>query len=55
MSAHRGLAVVTVVIALAGHASAHHSATMFEPTRTITVEGIVKEFQLEQPAFMVAH
>lgn len=49
MSAHRGLAIVTVVIALAGHASAHHSATMFEPTKTITVEGIVKEFQWSNP------
>jgi hypothetical protein len=28
---------------------AHHSAAMFEPTKTITVEGVVKEWQLTNP------
>jgi hypothetical protein len=28
---------------------AHHSATMFEQTKTITVEGVVKEFQWTNP------
>jgi hypothetical protein len=44
----------TVLIALLGacvatSASAHHSATMFEQTKTITVEGVVKEFQYTNP------
>ena len=33
----------------AGSASAHHSATMFEQTKTVTVEGVVKEFQWTNP------
>ena len=33
----------------AGIASAHHSATMFEQTKTVTVEGVVKEFQWTNP------
>lgn len=28
---------------------AHHSSTMFDQTKTITVEGIVKEWQLTNP------
>ena len=28
---------------------AHHSATMFEETKTVTVEGVVKEFQYTNP------
>lgn len=48
----------TVTIALAGvalaaaagvPALAHHSATMFEETKTITVTGVVKEFQYSNP------
>ena len=38
--------------AMAGTAAtglAHHSATMFEETKTITVEGVVKEFQYSNP------
>lgn len=30
-------------------ARAHHSATMFEETKTITVTGVVKEFQWTNP------
>lgn len=30
-------------------ALAHHSATMFEQTKTVTVEGVVKEFQFTNP------
>lgn len=33
----------------AGPALAHHSATMFEESKTITVEGVVKEFQYTNP------
>ena len=34
---------------IGGGVSAHHSATMFEEQRTITVEGVVKEFQYTNP------
>ena len=44
---------VSVLLALllltAGPVSAHHSATMFEQTKTVTVEGVVKEFQWTNP------
>jgi hypothetical protein len=30
-------------------AGAHHSATMFEESKTITVEGVVREFQYTNP------
>ena len=42
------LAWATLLFA-AGGASAHHSATMFEQTKTVTVEGVVKEFQWTNP------
>ena len=48
----RGLRAVTATALLllaAGSASAHHSATMFEQTKQITVEGVVKEFQYTNP------
>jgi hypothetical protein len=37
------------LLLIAGSASAHHSATMFEQTKQITVEGVVKEFQYTNP------
>jgi hypothetical protein len=37
------------VLAASGGPLAHHSATMFEETKTITVEGVVKEFQYTNP------
>lgn len=40
---------VALVIALAAPLLAHHSATMFESQKTITVEGVVKEFQFTNP------
>jgi hypothetical protein len=39
-----GAAIVTVVPTLA-----HHSGAMFEKEKTITVEGVVKEFQYTNP------
>ena len=39
-----GVAVITVV-----PIAAHHSAAMFEEKRTVTVEGVVKEFQYTNP------
>ena len=41
--------VAAALLALASGASAHHSATMFEQTKTVTVEGVVKEFQYTNP------
>ena len=41
--------VAAFVVVAAATANAHHSATMFEQTRTITVEGVVKEFQFSNP------
>ena len=40
---------VLAFLLTAGPTSAHHSATMFELTKTITVEGVVKEFQYTNP------
>ena len=45
----RASTVVALLLAAASSAWAHHSATMFEQTRTITVEGVVKEFQWTNP------
>jgi hypothetical protein len=42
-------AVLAAVLVVAGSANAHHSATMFEQTKTITVEGVVKQFQYSNP------
>ena len=49
MNTLRGSAVAALLLAAASSAWAHHSATMFEQTRTITVEGVVKEFQWTNP------
>jgi hypothetical protein len=38
-----------LVLGAAHHTRAHHSATMFEETKTITVAGVVKEFQYTNP------
>lgn len=42
------VAAVAVLTSLAP-ALAHHSGAMFEEQRSITVEGVVKEFQLTNP------
>ena len=44
----RVLTTMLFVLA-ASSAYAHHSATMFEQTKQITVEGVVKEFQYSNP------
>jgi hypothetical protein len=41
--------VIVAFLSAATAALAHHSATMFESTKTVTVEGIVKEFQFSNP------
>ena len=49
----RSIAAAVMLAAVLAAASrttlAHHSATMFEETRTITVEGVVKQFQYSNP------
>ena len=45
----RVLPVLALLLITASSAAAHHSGTMFEPTKTITVEGVVKEFQWTNP------
>ena len=37
------------LVAMAGTALAHHSAAMFDFSRTVTVQGTVKEFQYTNP------
>ena len=49
MSSLRGFTATALLLLVAGSASAHHSATMFEQTKQITVEGVVKEFQYTNP------
>ena len=39
-----GLLVITAVTAIA-----HHSATMFDDKKTVTVEGVVKKFEYTNP------
>jgi len=45
----RAVTATALLLLAAGSASAHHSATMFEQTIQITVEGVVKEFQYTNP------
>ena len=40
---------MAIAIAGSSDALAHHSATMFEEKKTITVEGVVREFQYTNP------
>lgn len=43
--------VIGVLVALsgAGLASAHHSAAMFDPSKSVTIQGVVKQFQWTNP------
>jgi Family of unknown function (DUF6152) len=38
-----------ILVCLGGPASAHHSGAMFEPEKTITLKGVVKEFEYTNP------
>lgn len=49
MRSNAPLLAVLGVMMCAASASAHHSATMFEQEKTITVEGVVREFQWTNP------
>ena len=40
---------IAIVAVIAVPSLAHHSATMFDQQKTITVEGVVKEFQFTNP------
>jgi hypothetical protein len=40
---------VTALVVMALPAVAHHSAAMFDEKKSITVEGVVKEFQFTNP------
>jgi len=44
-----GLLAGALVLIASASALAHHSAAMFEEKKTITVEGVVKEFQFTNP------
>ena len=48
VNAFRAL-TISALVAAGTALSAHHSATMFEQTKQITVEGVVKEFQYTNP------
>ena len=41
--------VVTLALAASSPALAHHSAAMFDFQKTVTLEGVVKEFQWTNP------
>ena len=45
----RRASMTMLFVIAASSAYAHHSATMFEQTKQITVEGVVKEFQYSNP------
>ena len=52
----RILFATALAIAMCGTASmrAHHSGVMFEESKEVTLQGVVKEFQVHEPAFMAA-
>ncbi len=41
--------IAAAIAVLATPALAHHSGAMFDPTKTVTLEGTVKEFQYTNP------
>jgi hypothetical protein len=49
LAAALALAPGAVLIALAGPAEAHHSFAMFDLSRTVTIDGTVKEFRWTNP------
>jgi hypothetical protein len=44
-----GVLAAAFLVLMSAPAWAHHSAAMFEEKKTITVEGVVKEFQYTNP------
>jgi hypothetical protein len=49
MKALLATAALALAAGLAGSASAHHSAAMFDRAKTITLEGVVKSYSYTQP------
>ena len=45
----RAIAVAGMLATHSASGLAHHSATMFDEKKTVTVEGVVKEFQYSNP------
>jgi hypothetical protein len=43
------LGIIAATVSAAAPVLAHHSGAMFEETKTITVEGVVKQFQYTNP------
>ena len=43
------LGIIAAAVSAAAPVLAHHSGAMFEETKTITVEGVVKQFQYTNP------
>jgi hypothetical protein len=43
------LAIFTIACAAVSPVQAHHSGTMFDDTKEVTLEGVVKEFQYTNP------
>ena len=41
--------ILFIILSLAASSLAHHSSTMFDQSKTITVDGVVKEWQLTNP------
>jgi len=44
-----GVLAIGLLVLMSAPTRAHHSAAMFEEKKTITVEGVVKEFQYTNP------
>jgi hypothetical protein len=45
----KGLLLAAFLVAAIGSTQAHHSAAMFDMSKTVTVQGTVKEFQYTNP------
>src|SRR5579885_1276932 len=48
-SISRMAVTAAMLAAMGGAAAAHHSGAMFEPQKTITLKGVVKEFEYTNP------
>jgi hypothetical protein len=43
------IVLVVVALGVTGPAVAHHSAAMFDPTKTVVLDGVVKQFRWTNP------
>ena len=46
---------IALLVAFAPGALAHHSPAMFDPTKTVTIEGTVERYEWANPAYDLAH